>query len=240
MLCALSLALKRAALFKNNINFHSLLKNYFMAKVGNSIFDIQGRLGDLIYYRYKGKPMVKRAPAGKRTNSTQVQLEQQAKFAAVSTFLRSLYDFLKVTYKVNNRNRTSYQKAFSENYREAVNGIYPSFTIDFSKVRLGNGHLSNAMAPVINSPEPGKLVFSWGENDKGDGSMSSDQFYVAMYSETLKQWIFNFKTAERYKKFCRVDAASFSGTSVHIYIGFVSADGNRVSTPLYTGALTVS
>jgi len=211
-----------------------------MAKVGNSIFDIQGKLGDLVYYRYRGKPMVKRAPAGKRTNSTQPQLEQQAKFAAVSNFLGSLYDFLKVTYKVNNRNRTSYQKAFSENYREALVGTYPSFTIDYSKVRLGNGHLSNAMAPVVNSPEPGKLVFSWEENDRGGWSMSSDQFYVAIYSETLKQWIFNFKNAERYKKFCRVDAAYFSGTRVHVYIGFVSADGKQVSTPLYTGALTVS
>jgi len=70
--------------------------------------------------------------------------------------------------------------------------------------------------------------------------MSSDQFYVAIYSEQLKQWNFSFKNAERYKKFCRVAVANFSGTRVHVYVGFVSADGKQVSTPLYSGALNVS
>ena len=211
-----------------------------MAKVGSSIFDIRGKLGDLVYYSYRGKRIVRRASTGKRINSSQIQLEHQAKFKVMGNFLRSLHDFLKVTYKVYNRNKTGYQKAFSENYRVALSGTYPSFSIDYSKVRLGNGILPNAMDPLVNSPEPGKLVFSWGENDKGDRSMSSDQFYVAIYSEKFKQWYFNFKNAERYKKFCRVDATYFSGTRVQVYIGFVSADGKQVSTPLYTGALTVS
>ena len=211
-----------------------------MARVGNSIFDIQGKLGDLVYYRYRGKKFVRRASTGKRINATERQLEHQAKFTVIGNFLRPLHDFLKVTYKVYKRKNSGYQKAFSENYNMALSGSYPSFSIDHSKVRLGNGNLLNAMDPAINSPEPGKLVFSWGENFNGDRSMSSDQFYVAIYSEKLKQWIFNFKNAERYKKFCRVDATYFSGTRVYVYIGFVSADGKQVSTPLYTGALTVS
>jgi hypothetical protein len=211
-----------------------------MARVGNSIFDIQGKLGDLVYYRYRGKPMVRRVMSVKRNNPTQLQLEHQAKFTLIGNFLRPLHDFLKVTYKVYNRNKTGYQKAFSENYRVAVTGSYPSFSIDYSKVWLGRGTLPNAIDLTVNSPEPGKLVFSWGENDNGDRSMSSDQFFVAIYSEKLKQWIFNFKNAERYKKFCRVDVSYFSGTRVDVYIGFVSADGKQVSTPLYTGALTVS
>ena len=211
-----------------------------MARVGNSIFDIQGKLGDLVYYRYRGKTMVRRVSSVKRNSPTQLQLEHQAKFALIGNFLRSLHDFLNVTHKVYKRKNTGYQKAFSENYRVALSGTYPSFSIDYSKVRLGNGMLPNAVDPTVNSPEPGKLVFSWGENVNGDRSMSSDQFYVAINSEKLKQWIFNFKNAERYKKFCRVDVAYFSGTRVHVYIGFVSADGKQVSTPLYTGALTVS
>src|SRR6266478_7148529 len=138
-----------------------------MAKVGNSIFDIQGKLGDLVYYRYRGKRMVRRASTQKRINATQLQLEHQAKFALIGNFLRSLHDFLKVTYKVYKRKNTGYQKALSENFRVALSGSYPSFSIDYSKVRLGNGTLPDAIDPKVNSPEPGKLVFSWGENDYG-------------------------------------------------------------------------
>jgi hypothetical protein len=210
-----------------------------MAKVGTSIFDIQGKLGDLVYYRYKGRSFVKRAPKRISSSLSPGQLEHQAKFALIANFLRPLHDFLKVTY-TKNRNKTGYQRAFATNYREALNGTYPSFSIDYSKVRLGNGNLSSAGNLTVHSPEPGRLVFSWDEFGNGEMAMSSDQFYVAIYSEKLKQWMYHFKIAERFKKFCRVDAANFSGTRVHIYIGFVSADGKRASTPFYAGALTVS
>ena len=40
-----------------------------MAKVGNSIFDIQGKLGDLVYYLLqRGKKMVRKAPPKRRIN----------------------------------------------------------------------------------------------------------------------------------------------------------------------------
>ena len=208
-----------------------------MARVGNSIFDIQGKIGDLVYYRYRGKNKVRKASSVKRTNPTELQLEHQAKFALMANFLRPLYDFLKITYKVS-KNKTGYQKAFSQNFHEALTGTYPSFSIDYSKIRLGHGNLPNAMDPVVNSPEPGKLVFSWSENDWA-GSMSSDQLYVAIYSGKLNRWIFAFNCAERYKHFWRMDAGSFTGTRVQIYIGFTSADRKRVSNTQYIGDLMV-
>jgi hypothetical protein len=216
-----------------------IIKKNFMAKVGSSIFDIQGKLGDLVYYRYRGKSFVKRASKRISSSLSPGQLEHQAKFALIANFLRPLHDFLKVTY-MKNRNKTGYRRAFAAIYQEALTGTYPSFSVDYPKVRLGNGNLSGAGNPTVHSPDPGRLVFSWDENSFGNTGMSSDEFYVAIYSEQLKQWTYNFKNAARYKKFCRVDAANFSGTRVHIYIGFVSADGKRSSTPFYAGALTVS
>ena len=118
-----------------------------MAKVGSNIFDIQGKLGDLVYYKYRGKKFVRRASTQKRINSTQLQLEHQAKFTLIGNFLRPLHDFLKVTHKVYNRNKTGYQKAFSENYRVALSGTYPSFSIDYSKVWLGRGTASQRNRP---------------------------------------------------------------------------------------------
>jgi hypothetical protein len=209
-----------------------------MARVGNSIFDIQGKLGDLVYYRYRGKSMVRKYVPRRRTNPTQIQLEHQAKFALIANFLRPLHDFLKVTYRYN-RNKTGYKKCFSENFSTVLTGIYPSYSIDYSKVRLGNGNLPGVINPTVHSPEPGKLVFSWADNDKWDGSASSDLLYVAVYSEKLNRWIFQFKCAERYKHFCRVDAGYFTGTRVQIYVGFASADGKLASIPLHIGDLMV-
>jgi hypothetical protein len=209
-----------------------------MARVGNSIFDIQGKLGDLVYYRRKGKNFVRKV-SRRNNNPTQLQLEHQAKFVLMGKILQPLNDFLKITYKIHNRNKTAYQKAFSENYHAALTGSYPSYSIDFRKLRLGNGTLPGVADHTVHSPEPGKLIFSWSDNDNWTRTMSSDQFYVAIYSEKMNHWIYQFECAERYKCFCRVDASVFSGTLVQIYIGFASAYGKLVSNPRYAGEIMV-
>ena len=211
-----------------------------MATVGNSIYDIRGKLGDLVYYRYRGKSLVRKVSKRKRNNPTQSQLEHQAKFLMMANFLRPLYDFLKITYKVYNRNKTGYQKAFSENYRAALTGTHPSLSIDYTKVRLANGTLPNLVDPSIHSSEPGKLILSWSETEGWGSSMSSDKLYIAIYSEKLNRWIYRFSCAERYKRICRVDVSAFTGTRVQVWLGFVSADGKRVSDSLHAGELMVS
>jgi hypothetical protein len=211
-----------------------------MAKVGNSIFDIQGKLGDLVYYRYRGKSFVRKAPSKRKNNPSSLQLEQRAKFKLMTNFHQPLTDFLKITYKVYNRNKTGYQKAFSENYHNALKGAHPSYSIDYSKVKLAKGSLQNASDLTLHSPEPGKLILSWPENDNCWGSLNSDLLWVAVYNEKLNQWIYEFKCAERYKHFFRMDLTPFSGVRVQVYIGFVSADGKQVSHSYYAGELMVS
>ena len=211
-----------------------------MAKVGNSIFDIQGRLGDLVYYRYRGKSMVRKVSKRKRNNPTPLQMQHQAKFILMGNFLRPLYDFLKITYRVYNRSKTGYQKAFSENYHAALTGTHPSLSIDYSKVRLGNGSLPNLAEPSIHSPEPGKLVVSWPEREYQGGTRSSDILYIAIYSEKLNRWIYRFGCAERYKHICRMDISFFTETRVQVWLGLVSADGKRVSDSLHAGELMIS
>jgi hypothetical protein len=211
-----------------------------MAIVGTSIFDISGKLGDLVYYRYKGRRMVRKAPAVRKNNPSPLQLENQAKFVLMGNFLRPLSGLLEKTYNINNRKKSSHQKAFSENYYNALTGKYPTHSIDYSKVRLGRGLLCNCAEATVHSPDPGKLVVSWPESENWRQSMSSDQVYVAVYSEKLNRWIYKRGCTERCKKICRVDVAPFSGTRVHVYMGFNSADGKQASDSLYTGSLMIS
>lgn len=210
-----------------------------MAKVGNSIFDIQGKLGDLVYYRYRGKKMVRKAPPKRRINCSQSQLEHQAKFVFMANFLRPLHDFLKKTYKIYNANKTCYQKAFSENYKNALTGTHPSYSLDYSKVSLGNGLLPNALDCKVESAVQGRLKFSWSGNDGLYDSRSSDQLYAAIYCEKLNRWIYQFGCTERCKNMYGMDVSFFSGARVHVYMGFVSDDRKKVSTPLYIGNLKV-
>jgi hypothetical protein len=230
-----SLQESNGGLFKKLIFIY---KNIFMAIVGNSIFDIQGKLGDLVYYRYRGKRIVRKAPVKRRNNFSQLQMEQQAKFALVANFIRPLYDFLKITYKIYSRSKSGFQKAFSENYNNALTGAYPSYSLDYSKVQLGNVSLPNALECEIKSTVQGKLIFTWSGNEVY-GSLISDKLYYAIYCEKLNRWIHQFGCAERCKNIYGLDLSFFSGARVQVYMGFMSDDRKKVSTPLYIGNLKV-
>ncbi|HTB23992.1 MAG TPA: hypothetical protein VK711_01420, partial [Puia sp.] len=71
------------------------------------------------------------------------------------------------------------------------------------------------------------------------GSLNSDKFYYAIYCEKLNQWIHQFGCTERCKNMYAMDVSFFSGARVHVYMGFISDDRKKVSTPLYIGNLKV-
>jgi hypothetical protein len=130
-------------------------------------------------------------------------------------------------------------KAFAENKR-AITGAYPDFTIDYPKVVLSTGNFVNASGPAAKSAEAGKLIFTWTDNSNADKKMLiSDLAFVAAYSEDLNSWIYEPKAATRNAGSFTLDVAEFSGKPVQTYIGFMSADGRKVATSLFTGTVNV-
>jgi hypothetical protein len=123
--------------------------------------------------------------------------------------------------------------------RNAVDGDYPAFKINFARVQLGIGYLLNAEKPYVSSELPGKLSISWTDNS-GEGSASAtDKAFVAVYCEDLEVWLTFDPDASRNTGGYTLDVTAFRGKSVHGYLGFVSADGKYVSTSLYTGLTNV-
>ena len=200
----------------------------------------RGKLGTAVGSRWKGLYVLRSRPPRKRSGpASESQLEVQAKFLLMTKFLRPLTDLLNQTFKKSAVNMSGANKAFAEN-KKAVTGAYPDFAIDYAKVVLSAGNFDNAGDPAAKSAEAGKLVFTWTDNSKANRkTLISDLAFVAAYSEELNSWIFEPKAATRNAGTCTLDVAEFSGKPVQTYIGFMSADGKKVSTSLFTGAVNV-
>ena len=200
----------------------------------------RGKLGTAVGSKWKGLYVLRSRPPRKRTGpASESQLEVQAKFSLMTKFLRPLTDLLNRTFKKSAVNMSGANKAFAEN-KKAVTGVYPDFTIDYAKVILSTGNFDNAGGPAANSAEAGKLVFTWKDNSNAaKKTLISDLAFVAAYSEELNSWIYEPKAATRNAGTFTLDVAEFSGKPVQTYIGFMSADGKKVSTSLFTGAVNV-
>jgi len=59
---------------------------------------------------------------------------------------------------------STFNKAMSYNMRNAIEGEYPDFSINYALVRLGNGDLLNPEMSLAHSALQGQLTFTWADN----------------------------------------------------------------------------
>jgi Family of unknown function (DUF6266) len=199
-----------------------------------------GKVGTVVGSNWKGISTMRALPKGRKGNFSPAQLQQQARFALMISFLQPLSILMNVTYKKAAIKMSGFNKVFSENVRNAIAGVYPAFTIDYPKVVLSRGPLANVNNPVAVSTTTGKLVYTWTDNTNSvDLALSSDIVFLAAYNEALNQWVFLSSAAARNAGTFTLDVSQFAGKPVHTYIGIMSADRNRTGPSIYTGQVNV-
>lgn len=206
---------------------------------GGVLGGFNGKVGAVIGSHWKGKAVMRGKSTAKRAKSSELQLEQQAKFTLMVNFLQAITDFLNISFKKAAVQMSGFNKALSGNIQLAVSGTYPDFTVDYPKIQLSKGSLPNFAAPTAASTVAGKLAFTWTDNSNIKGALISDIVYVAAYNEELKHWILNDDAAARNAGSFVLDVSGYSGKPLQTYIGLISADGKKASASIYTGAVTV-
>jgi hypothetical protein len=199
----------------------------------------RGKVGNMVGSTWKGIEVVKSKPARRKGKFTADQLQQQAKFALMVRFLQPLTPLLDQAYNSGAVQMSGFNKALSFNILNAVTGEYPAFKVDYQRVILGQGKLSNADSPKAASTAAGKLSVAWADNTGSGSAQASDTAFVAVYCEELNRWAFSQNAAVRTAGTLSLDVASFSGKVTQTWFGFVSAKGKQVSTSLFAGEVTV-
>jgi Family of unknown function (DUF6266) len=199
-----------------------------------------GKVGTVVGSSWKGISTMRAMPKGRKSSFSPAQLEQQAKFALMITFLQPLSTLMNLTYKKAAIKMSGFNKVFSQNVKNAIAGVYPAFTVDYPKVVLSRGSLANVNNAVAASTATGKLVFTWTDNTSAPNLvLSSDIVFVAAYNEALNQWVFLSSAAPRNAGTFTLDVTQFAGKPVQTYIGIMSADRNKTGPSIYTGLVNV-
>ena len=105
-----------------------------MAKV-NGPFILSGKVGDHVYYQRKGKQLVRRKPAPRKTGPSAGQLMARSKFGFMTNFLQPLKPLFTETFK--SMHTTPMNEALSANLKHVIPDSYPDWRVDFSKLSLG-------------------------------------------------------------------------------------------------------
>ena len=200
-----------------------------------NLFAFTGTLGNLVGYRYKGKYCLRSRPVRKNQTLSLTQLAQQEKFAIAGKFVRCLSTLFAFTIP-DHKKMTKSNFVMSHILQNAMNGMYPDFRIDYSKVFISRGKLRSAWSEKVRT-ESGNVIFTWenGSNAKGD-----DKAILVVYCEALNQCIYSINEFDRSTGTASIPVTKFQGYKVETWIGFASANGKLKSDSTNTGALYIT
>lgn len=211
-----------------------------MAKLPNGIMGhFSGALGPAVGYQWKGKQIIRSKPPKHRGKSSENQLKQMARMKLISSMVGPLANFLNATYPSVTTGMSCFNKTLSYNMRNAIDGDYPSFKVNYARFVLGIGDLLNVDSLSVKSESAGKITFHWRDNSNEGSARATDQSFVAIYCEEAKRWLSFPQGPLRNAGSYILDVPAFSGKAVQTYIGLLSADAKFVTTSLYAGSLYI-
>ncbi|GGK16070.1 hypothetical protein GCM10007962_08020 [Yeosuana aromativorans] len=213
-----------------------------MGKIGQGILGgLSGKVGNVIGGSWKGIDYIRIKPTSVANPRTEGQVNQRNKFTITLEYLQATSDFIKIGYKSFAVKKTAFNAAMSYVLNNAVGGIAPNFTIDYSLALLSRGSLSGVLNGTTNLATPGQVTFNWDDNSTEANANVTDKAMVLVYNPSKKESISILNGAVRTIQTQTVTIPnSYTGDIVELFMAFVSEDGSQVSNSVYLGSGTAS
>ena len=213
-----------------------------MAKLKESVVGVLiSGIGQVVGSKWKGIAVLKIKPASVANPKTDKQLEQRQKFAVAMAFLQTMTKFLRVGWGAFAIKMTAMNAAMSYNIKNALQGTYPNYAVDFPNALVSKGNLPPALNATAASTVAATVAFIWLDNSTKEGASDTDKTMIVIYSPAKHQSVSAMGLQERLANSQSVTVpSSFSGDLVHCYIAFETLDGSEQSNSMYAGAVTVA
>ncbi len=199
---------------------------------------IRGRVGNLVYYMRNGKPIVRKIGVTTKP-PTEAQKENQLKMAMVNVFCKAVRPFIDYGFagQVVGRDLSTYNVAVSYNKINAIKGVYPDLSFDYSKALVAEGPLLQADEVKVEVVAEG-LKFNWYIDTQMRWPDTTDQvMLLAIFPGSNKISYELFGAVRTAGEGILEISAPMLDEYMETYIAFISADRKQVSTSVYAGSL---
>ena len=198
-----------------------------------------GTVGTVVGGNWRGIETMRAVAKPRKGAPTAGQLDQQAKFAVGTKFMSAKRNLLETGFKAFAIKMTGVNSALSHTLKNAITGVYPNYTIDYSKVLLAKGALPAAENAHAVAGPAGMVAFSWFDNSATDKAQATDKAVLIAYCEALNTCVYSMTVAQRSAAAGTLAVPGYSGKTVQTWMGFLSADGKRIANTVFTGQVNV-
>jgi hypothetical protein len=135
--------------------------------------------------------------------------------------------------------KNEYNEAVSYNKKNALQGVYPNISLDYSKVLMSMGTLPVAVNPGISQLKE-KITFTWEISERPVSEYHTDRAMLVIYFPDLKETCCQLIGAKRVDgKDVIVIGPEHINDRMEAYISFAKDNGKAVSNSVYAGSLNM-
>ncbi len=213
-----------------------------MGKIKQGILGgLSGQVGNVIGANWKGVDYLRIKPTSVANPRTEGQVNQRTKFSTVLSFLQPMTDFLRVGFKQYASGMTQFNAAMSYNLNNAVIGTLPNFSVDYPNALVSRGNLTTPANGVAVSTTAAELDITWSDNSANGSALATDKALIVALNSTRGEAVFTTAGPERSIGVANLVLPSdYSGENLEVFLGFVSADGTKVSNSVYLGSVSIA
>jgi hypothetical protein len=206
-----------------------------MAKFFSTTFGrISGKHGSAVASHRNGVSILKvfTPPTDSRSKN---QLMQRQKFGLVANSLSPLRPIIYQGYG----SKEAFAKAFSWALRNAITGIYPDLTLDYSKVMLSTGTLAQSAAFSCVKGAANQVSITWDATVYGNTD-GNDPVNLVFYNPVQRTPIFIQGSFIRSTGKADINMPPlWAGASIHCWMFFTSVNATNASMSQYIGKITL-
>ncbi|WP_316753589.1 DUF6266 family protein [Pedobacter gandavensis] len=197
---------------------------------------LNGKVGNLVFYMLNGQPVVRLI--GRKGKPSTLQLANYQEMAVTTKLLSKMGGFIKLGYGLQARGtvHNAHNLATSYHKKQALTGVYPNISIDYSKVKVSQGQMPETAGLRIEKLAGG-LEISWDPTATHDLQHNDSVMVMICCPESGKDREY-LNIARRSEGKCFIPMyEDVLNQQIEPYIAFISADGERVSDSVYLGNL---
>lgn len=156
---------------------------------------LSGKIGPVVAYTTKYGTEVIRKHVIPKDPKTPKQLAYRMKFTLVNS---SLSPFSKIIKDGYIQKHNAYRGIVSQVLREAIEGEYPNFSINYSKIQLTEGKLK-LPSKIDASIQNNSLIITWNPQTKGQPVLnrSDDRVNIICFDQSTKKVFVKYSAASR-------------------------------------------
>ena len=201
-----------------------------------------GKVGTVIGSSWKGISYMRGQAQHVKNPRSAGQLNQRSKFSLALSFLQPVVPYIRIGYKSQAAKQTEFNAAMSYTIKNAITGSYPSYALDFTKIVVSKGGLTQVTGATASwNNNSNEVKIDWTDNSGVGNALATDKAMPFIYNKAKGETIYDTAGATRTTHTQSLTVPNdWEGDKVEVYLGMVSDDGKEVADSIYLGEVTLT